>query len=354
MPPTVAFATRDLRILAGHAAGATILDQLAIAEEIDPAVVRRILRAAGITPGPLRKLGVDRATHCLADPAWQRAEYATKGAKRIAQELGCSHDRVYEALHAVGIPMRENGHPQVLKEIPPETAERIVSLYLAGWTAERVAAELGLQVKKVNSLLEERGVKRSRSDVASLANARRRKPAVEKPPREWPPELQDEMLQRYAVGESGEVIAEAMGLVASSVYRVLRKHGVVRRQRQARLIRDEGRPRPAFVRQAPEVMQADLAEDAVGRYLDGESPRLIAVALGVPASRVYRLLKERGVMRSRSEARKVDWARRRAVAGQELPTVGAPAGKRDKQWAPELQAQFLQRYAAGDRGGAWR
>ena len=33
-------------------------------------------------------------------------------------------------------------------------------------------------------------------------------------------------------------------------------------------------------------MPADLAEDAVGRYLDGEPPRLIAVVLGVPASRV--------------------------------------------------------------------
>ena len=51
MPSAPTLTARDRRILAGHRAGATILD-LAIAEEVDPAVVRRVLRAAGIAPGP--------------------------------------------------------------------------------------------------------------------------------------------------------------------------------------------------------------------------------------------------------------------------------------------------------------
>ena len=50
MPPSPTLIARDQRILAGHAAGATIPD-LALAEEVDPAVIRRVLRAAGITPG---------------------------------------------------------------------------------------------------------------------------------------------------------------------------------------------------------------------------------------------------------------------------------------------------------------
>ena len=113
---------------------------------------------------------------CLADPDWLRAEYATKGGKQIAKELGCSHDRVYEALHAAGIPMRENGfYPKPPEQITPEVSDRIVSLYLAGWSAKRIAVELGLPVKGVNRLVEERGVKRTRSEVASLANAARRK-----------------------------------------------------------------------------------------------------------------------------------------------------------------------------------
>jgi hypothetical protein len=48
MPPSALIA-RDQRILAGHAAGATIL-QLAVAEEVNTAAVRRVLVAAGIAP----------------------------------------------------------------------------------------------------------------------------------------------------------------------------------------------------------------------------------------------------------------------------------------------------------------
>ena len=50
MPPSPTLIARDRRILAGCAAGATLLD-LSIAEELDPATVRRVLCNAGCTPG---------------------------------------------------------------------------------------------------------------------------------------------------------------------------------------------------------------------------------------------------------------------------------------------------------------
>ena len=50
MPPSPTLAIRDRRILAGHAAGVTILD-LAVAEEVDPAVVRPVL-PRGVRPAP--------------------------------------------------------------------------------------------------------------------------------------------------------------------------------------------------------------------------------------------------------------------------------------------------------------
>jgi hypothetical protein len=50
MPPSPTLTARDRRILAGHAAGATIL-ALALAEEVDPAVVRR-LRSNPARPHP--------------------------------------------------------------------------------------------------------------------------------------------------------------------------------------------------------------------------------------------------------------------------------------------------------------
>ena len=179
MPPSPTLIARDQRILAGHAAGATILD-LALAEEIDPAVVRRVLRAAGITPGPLHPPTADpaadaSATGALADPAWLAAEYATKSAKQIARELGCSNDRVYAALRAAGFPMHGPGSYPPPMEITGETAERIVTLYLAGASAQDIAGELSVSAPRVLRFLEERGVKRTKSEVGSLAYAHRRR-----------------------------------------------------------------------------------------------------------------------------------------------------------------------------------
>ena len=57
-------------------------------------------------------------------------------------------------------------------------------------------------------------------------------------------------------------------------------------------------------------------------------------------------------MRSKSEARKVNQARRWAAAEQERPTVEALAGTHGKERAPELKAQVLERYAAGECGPA--
>ena len=233
MPPSPALIARDQRILAGHAAGATILD-LAIAEEIDPAVVRRVLRAAGITPGPLHPPTADpaadaSATGALADSTWLAAEYATKSAKQIARELGCSNDRVYAALRTAGFPMHGPGRYPPPMEITGETAERVVTLYLAGASAQDIAGELSVSAPRVLRFLEERGVKRTKSEVGSLAYAYRRaaasrKPKSEKEPakprRKWVPELEPEVLERYAAGESGEAIADQSARWGGAVERV--------------------------------------------------------------------------------------------------------------------------------------
>jgi hypothetical protein len=78
------------------------------------------------------------------------------------------------------------------------------------------------------------------------------------------------------------VLADSLALSRSSVYRLLR-----------------------------EILPAELAEEAVARYEAGEPLRLIGRALGVSAGRVYRVLKQRGVVRSKSAARAVAHARRR-------------------------------------------
>ena len=191
-----------------------------------------------------------------------------------------------------------------------------MSLYVAGSSAEQVADAVGLSVDQVGRLVEEVGVKRSRSDVARLAHA----PAGEPPagPSEWPADVQAEVLERYAQGQSGEVIATMLELPASSVYRVLRERGVLRTRREAGPTSHPRGPRAEPERKAPaaevrEIVPAELAEKVLKRYVAGEAPRVIGLALGVPGNRVYRLRRERGMLRSVSEALRMRAARRRAV-----------------------------------------
>ena len=76
MPASAAIVARDKRILAGYRAGCSLLD-LALSEGLDPAVVRLVLRHAGVEPGKLRQAAPPSPLpDCLNDPDWLRAEYA--------------------------------------------------------------------------------------------------------------------------------------------------------------------------------------------------------------------------------------------------------------------------------------
>ena len=105
-----------------------------------------------------------------------------------------------------------------------------------------------------------------------------------------------------------------MGLAHAGVYRLLREEGVLRPRGAVKRIGERGRPQVEAEPGVTEILPADLVEQAVARYAAGESPRLIGLALGVSSSRVYRVLKQWGVLRSKSEARKVAHARRREAA----------------------------------------
>ena len=368
MPTTPATIARDARILAGHAAGATVRD-LALAEAVDPPAVRRVLPAAGTQSAPAGPPNPDRAAPstplpaALADPAWLRAEYATKAAGQIARELGCSRERVYEALHAAGIPMRQNRcYPNRSRRVDAEFADRIVARYVAGPDPRDIAAEFGMPVKRVRRIVSARGVQRSRSEAAALAHAVRRERAA-RAPVQWSPELEASVLERYTTGASGEVVAAALGVSASRVYRLLRERGVVRSQREAQSLRGESRLRVEPMREAPgpkvrevtvprEILPAGLADQVLARYAAGEPPRAMAVAFAVPANRVYRFLRERGVLRSRSEARRVDDARRGMGVARKRTEAGPAARARKEEWPAELAAEILARYAAGEPGPA--
>ena len=99
---------------------------------------------------------------------------------------------------------------------------------------------------------------------------------------------------------------------------MLRERGVLRSRREAGLISHPNRVQaePECKAPAPEVREilpSEVAEEVLRRYGAGEVPRVIGLVLGVPANRVYRLLRALGVLRSRSEAREVREARHRAA-----------------------------------------
>jgi uncharacterized protein (DUF433 family) len=251
-----------------------------------------------------------------ADPEWLRAAYAVKGARDIATELACSHHRVYAALRAAGIPVRSNGvHVGRNKSmVPPELVDEIVARYVGGATVEQIARDFDLAVRAVSQLLEERGVKRTRGEAALLAHGSRNAPASGR--REWPEELVAEVVERYSAGESGEALAAALGLPASSVYGLLRTRGLLRSQRAARQVRERSRLRVEPEQKVAHVAAPAWAEEALRRYAAGEAPRAIAVVVGASAKRVYTLLEERGVLRSRSETAKLRQAKRREAAAE--------------------------------------
>jgi hypothetical protein len=100
MPSSPAHIARDQRILAGHAAGTTIPD-LDLAEDVDPGVVRRVLRDAGIAPGPLRPAAAPASPpDRLADPARYAACESGVG---IAEALGLAQSSVFRVLQECGV-----------------------------------------------------------------------------------------------------------------------------------------------------------------------------------------------------------------------------------------------------------
>ena len=114
----------------------------------------------------------------------------------------------------------------------------------------------------------------------------------------WPPEQAAEVLGRYVAGESGEEIAESLGLTPSRVYRLLRKRklsdgsAVLRSRVETRRmggggIGSQGTPK------VRKELSAEVAEEIVACYVAGEPAGYITAAVGVSDERVYRLLRAR-------------------------------------------------------------
>ena len=223
-----------------------------------------------------------------------------------------------------------------------ELAAEVLERYVAGESGVRIAESLGLAQSSLYGVLEACAVLRSHAEATRVRQAGGQRPAG-KVQAGLPAE---QAVTQYLAGDPPRIIGRALGVSPTRVYLTLRERGVVRTRSEARML-------AAGVRQLPEGWEAVVVE----RYVAGDSGPAIAAGLGVPVRRVYAVLHERGVLRSPSEARKLDEARRRAAKtaaeGQE-PGPAAPAGAKPKSWSwpAELADLIEERYSAGESGEA--
>jgi hypothetical protein len=173
---------------------------------------------------------------------------------------------------------------------------RIVSAHAAGATIPQIAASLELDPALVARVIRD----------AARTSTRAPAPNPPAPPLVDPASPADRLsdpawlTEAYAT-RSARAIAGELGVPVHRVHAALRAAGIPRRA---------GR-QPSTEAQRARLWPADLADRALELYLAGESGPAVAKALGVPVSRVYELLRERGVMRSSHEARRLAEQRRR-------------------------------------------
>jgi len=164
---------------------------------------------------------------------------------------------------------------------------RILAAHSAGATIPQIAAAEQIDPSLVRTTLRRHGVPcpSSRHPLDGATAARLADPA-------W-------LAAEYAAKSAPE-IAEKLGCSRGQVFGALKRAGIARRRRE------EYAPLVRGWRTWP----ADVRERAVGLYCAGWAAPAVAEELGVSMNGVYALLRERGVVRSKSEAQRLANARR--------------------------------------------
>jgi DNA-binding CsgD family transcriptional regulator len=167
--------------------------------------------------------------------------------------------------------------------------------YKAGETAKSIAQELGVSEATILKALDRHSVPRNFRGVYESA----KRPTL----RVLSETEEVEVCRRYEAGESGPVIAKALGIGEKTVDNVLKRGGVIRR--------------PAV---ASERLYPEAEADVCRRYLAGEMPKTISAETGVGLSTISFVLKRNGIQ---------------------------PQHK--IRYTPEQESQAFERYLAGDK-----
>jgi len=203
-----------------------------------------------------------------------------KSAYEIAEELGISSFKVYNALNNLGVKIRSKSEARIILKSSPEITERsekIVKMYVEDKkSANQIARELGMTTENVIYYLEKLGIeRRSKKEAVTLAKN--------------PPEAIEraEKISKMYVedGKSAIKIADELGMSTSTVIYILNSYGVGRRTRVERV---------KLAREANGTNER--AEKISKMYVEeGKSVRKIADELGISAGSVQYDLRTLGV-----------------------------------------------------------
>jgi phage antirepressor YoqD-like protein len=219
-----------------------------------------------------------------------------------------------EAQDEAKAPSRPESNAKVREILPPDQAAEALARYAEGEAPRAIAVVLGVPATRIYRLLREAGVLRTPSEARALRYEPRRaarelerlEAEAERAQRaQVEAELADKVIERYAAGESGPAIAEALGLGAERVYTILRKRGVLRSRVETMQVRAQTGAISDFVGKRAEPLPAEVAAEVLARYAAGEGGTAIAKALGLKQWQVYELLRERGAMRSIGETKRM-------------------------------------------------
>jgi DNA invertase Pin-like site-specific DNA recombinase len=260
---------KDAEICRRYEAGERIVD-IGAALGIHKTTVHRVLRRNGISPN--RRLSeADNAEIC------RRYEAGEPGSA-IAKDFGVSKEAVYRVLETAGVARRPwHGPPPILTANHEDEA---INRYAGGKPAKAIAEDFSVSDTTILKVLDRRGIPRNHRTV--YESVAQHYAAM----RSLSDAQEAEVCRRYEAGESGPVIAKALGIGEHAVSNALKRNGV------------EKRPAVAGDRLAAEV------EDEVCRlYLAGEGPAAISRQTGVGVSTIQFVLVRNGVDRHHPQVR---------------------------------------------------
>jgi DNA-directed RNA polymerase specialized sigma24 family protein len=178
---------------------------------------------------------------------------------KIGEVFGVSHGTVSNILKRHGVKTREG---RFYRALSSKEEDEVIAAYEAGMSQREIGEVFGVHHNAVYNILKRHGIKA-------------REPGF---PRALSSEEERALVGAYLGGSSGMVLAEMFGISFSSVYNILKRHGIK--------TRGGGIPLALSPKEERVLISA---------YLGGSSGLTLARIFGISDNSVYKILKRHGV-----------------------------------------------------------